>query len=238
VCVSVVAGARSRREVVVDQDLKKVAAGIGRFFAYALLAAFPILMLRQDILVLGNAVGENSLVEACQLALLGLSMSAFALLAWRRADDRRFAVLAAVLFACMLIRENDAVFDAALFHGAWKYLVAPLVIGSVFWALRDTRALLAGIARFLASHAGTMMLLGLAILLCFSRLFGMTEIWAAVLGDGYVRTAKNAIEETGELLGYSVILAASLRYLALRVRAQVRQLRGQGEAGVAAQRSL
>lgn len=224
-----------------DQDLKKVAAGVGRFFAYALLAAFPVLMLRQDILVLGNAVGEDSLVEACQLALLGLSALTFALLAWCRADDRRFAVLASVFFACMLIRENDAVFDLVLFHGAWKYLVAPLAIGSLVWALRDARALLSGIARFLAAHAGTMMLLGLAILLCFSRLFGMTEIWASVLGDGYVRTAKNAIEETGELLGYSVILAASLRYLAQRVRAQVRERRGLGKVAgtrLAAERRL
>lgn len=227
-----------RRDVAVNQDLKKVLAACGRFLAYGLLAAFPVLVLRQDILVLGNAVGENSLVEACQLVLLAMSVLAFGLLAWRRADDRRFALLAAVFFASMLIRENDAVFDGLLFHGAWKYLVAPLAIGSLCWAVRDVDALLAGLARFVGSHAGTMMLLGLAVLLGFSRLFGMTEIWTAVLGDGYVRTAKNAIEETGELLGYGFILAASLRYLTQRVRAQVRERRGLDKAALAPGRSL
>ena len=62
----------------------------------------------------------------------------------------------------------------------------------------------------------------------------MTEIWTAVLGDGYVRTAKNAIEETGELLGYTFILAASLRYLARSVKAQVRERRGLGRAAPSA----
>lgn len=223
-----------RRDVAVNQDLKKVLAAVGRFLAYGLLAAFPVLVLRQDILVLGNAVGEDSLVEACQLVLLAMSVLAFGLLAWWRADDRRFAVLAAVFFASMLIRENDALLDVLLFHGAWKFLVAPLVIASLAWALGDVRALLGGLARFVSSHAGTIMLLGLAILLCFSRLFGMTEIWASVLGDGYVRTAKNAIEETGELLGYTFILAASLRYLARRVKAQVRERRGLGRAAPSA----
>jgi len=222
----------------VDQEWKKVAAAVGRFFAYALLAAFPVWVLRQDLLVLGNTVGERSMVEACQLALLASSVMAFAVLAWRRLDDRRFAGLAALFFATMLVRENDAVLDALLFHGAWKYLAGPLAVAGLVWAMGDARALFSGLARFVASHAGTVMLLGLVILLCFSRLFGMTEIWTTVLGEGYVRTAKNAIEETGELLGYTFILAASLRYLAQRVRAQVREVRGLGKAQLSGRQSL
>lgn len=228
-----------------NQDIKTVLAAAGRFLAYCLLAALPVLLLRHDLHQLGNVLGERSLVELTQAGFLVASCSAFAMLAVRRPDDRRFAVLAAVLFAVMLIREMDALLDALLWHGAWKFLAAPLVIGALSWALRDWRAVLAGASRMLSSRSGTVMLLGMAVLLCYSRLFGMSSHWQAVLGDGYVRTVKNAVEETTELLGYSFILAASVDYLGQRLRAAMRVQQGarvarnaqQGEA-MAARRAL
>jgi len=57
------------------------------------------------------------------------------------------------------------------------------------------------------------------LLLFYSRLMGMTSLWNGLLGDQYIRIFKNAIEETTELLGYTFILAASLGYVAQRVRA-------------------
>jgi len=62
------------------------------------------------------------------------------------------------------------------------------------------------------------MSLGLALLLAYSRLLGMGHLWRGVLGDGYERIVKNAIEEGAELLGYTVILVASLGYLGRRLQ--------------------
>jgi hypothetical protein len=211
--------ARGAVVAVVNQDMKTVLAAAGRFLAYCLLAALPVLLLRHDLHQLGNVLGERSLVELTQAGFLIASSGAFALLAVRRADDRRFAVLASALFAVMLIREMDALLDVLLWHGAWKYLAAPLVIGALSWSLRDWRSVMAGGARMLSSRSGTVMLLGMAVLLCYSRMFGMSSNWHAVLGDAYVRTVKNAVEETTELLGYSFILAASINYLGQRLRA-------------------
>ena len=199
-------------------DVKTVLAAAGRFVGYCLLAALPVLLLRHDLAGLGNTLGEDSSVERAQLVFLLASCLSFVVLAWRRVDDRRFAVLAAAFFGCMLIREQDALFDALLFHGAWKYLTGPLALGALVWAAGDLRATFAGMARFLSSRAGAVMVLALVLVLCWSRLFGMTGIWTAVLGDGYVRTVKNAVEETSELLGYTFVLASSLRYLVQRVR--------------------
>ena len=200
-------------------DLAVVLAAVGRFLAYCLLAALPVLLLRRDLTWLGNTLGEASLVEVTQAGFLLATTLAFALLALRRAEDRRFAVLAAAFFACLLIREQDALLDGLLFHGAWKYLAAPLALGALVWALQDVRATLAGLARLLSSRAGTVLLLALAVLLIYSRLLGMTGIWTTVLGDGYVRTVKNAVEETTELLGYTFVLAASVGYVSQRLRA-------------------
>lgn len=201
-----------------NKDLKTVLAAAGRFFAYCLLAAVPVLLLRHDLGVIGNTLGEDSYVERAQAVFLLASTLSFVALAVRRLEDRRFAVLAAAFFACMLIREQDALLDGLLFHGAWKYLTTPLALGALVWAACDWRSTLSGLARFVSSRAGAVMVLALVLVLSWSRLFGMTGIWTAVLGDGYVRVVKNVVEETSELLGYTFILAASLRYLSQRVR--------------------
>jgi len=56
------------------------------------------------------------------------------------------------------------------------------------------------------------------MLLFYSRLFGMGALWQGLLGEGYIRIFKNAVEETTELLGYTFILAASLTYATRRIR--------------------
>ena len=204
-------------------ELKTVLAAMGRFFAYCLLAALPVMLLRHDLAATGNALGEDSLVELTQAGFLLTSCLSFLVLAWRRRDDRRFAVLAAAFLGCMLVREQDALLDGLLFHGAWKFVTTPLALGALGWAACDLRATLAGLSRFLSSRAGTVMLLAMMLVLCWSRLFGMTGIWSAVLGEGYVRTVKNAVEETSELLGYTFVLVASIRYLTQRVRHVARE---------------
>ena len=209
----------------VNKDLQSVVAGLGRFAVFCALAALPVVVLRQDLRVLGNTLGEQSLVELTQAGFLLVTSAAFFALAALRRDDRRFGVLAGTFFAVALVREQDALFDVVLFHGAWKYIVLPMALAALVWAARNVRETLSGMARFLSSRAGTVMLLGMALLLFYSRLFGMTGVWTAVLGDGYVRTVKNVVEETTELLGYSFVLAAGIKYCAQRVRAFARDQR-------------
>ena len=62
------------------------------------------------------------------------------------------------------------------------------------------------------------------IVLVFSRLFGMHQLWQHLMLDGYNRVVKNIAEEGTELLGYSICWLASTRYLwqtrPARVRAE------------------
>lgn len=213
--------------VQLNKDLKSIVAGVGRFFVFCMLAALPVLVLRRDVLWLGNSLGEQSLVEFTQAGFLLATSVSFMALAALRQEDRRFGVLAATFFAVMLVREQDALLDTLIAHGSWKYIATPMALLALLWAAGNVRETLSGLARFLASRAGTVMLLGLALLLCYSRLLGMTEIWTTVLGDGYARIAKNSVEETTELLGYGFILAASIKYVAQRVRAVARDPRSQ-----------
>lgn len=192
-------------------------AMIGRGLWLALIVTLAPVCLMIDVQVLANGVSEYSAVEFAQLILLALSALSFTYLAKRKREDRSFALLAAAFFACMLIREMDAYFDV-IAHGFWKYLVAPLALAAVVQALRQGRATLAALSRFSRSQAGLLVMAGLVVVLFYSRLMGMTGLWQGVMGDGYVRVVKNAIEESAELLGYSIMFAGAARYLLHRLR--------------------
>ena len=205
----------------VKDDFRFLLSHLARTAMFGLMVTLPALLLYCDIHWLKDGVGEWSLVELTQEGFLLASVLAFVRLARRRAEDRRFAVLAAGLFACMLLREMDAVFDL-LVHGLWKWLVLPVSVGCVCYALGDWRAALSALVRFLNTRAGTLMTIGLVLLLFYSRLIGLTALWDGLLAESYIRVFKNAIEETTELLGYTFILSASLAHVAQRVRAPAR----------------
>lgn len=190
--------------------------GLLRTLALWSLVAIPPLILLLDIQWLGNSVGEWSLVEASQLVLLIANAAAFAALAHQRPGERRFAVLAAAFFACMAIRETDAVWDLAL-DGLWQVMVAAVALAAVAHALADWRTTLRGLARFITSRPGLLMAVALGILLVHSRLLGMGMIWEGLLDEQYLRVFKNAVEETTELLAYVLITASSVVYLARRL---------------------
>lgn len=194
-------------------DLRLVMRRLLRAAAVWSLMAIPPIAVLLDIQWLGNSVGEQSLVESLQLILLAITAAAFVSLARRSPTERRFAVLAAGFFACMGIRETDAAWDL-VFDGLWQLLVAGVALAAVAYAAADWRAALRSLGRFLASRAGLLMTLALGILLVHSRLLGMGAIWEGLLDEQYLRVFKNTVEETTELLGYVLIAASGIVYVA------------------------
>lgn len=199
------------------KDLQIVGALAGRYAGLALLTALPVVLFHLDTLWLGNSVGEWSLVEVMAEAFVLSCILSFAWLARHSAADRRFAGLAAAFFACVLVRELDAMWDL-VFDGLWQVLVTAIALPAVIWAVRDLPATLAGARRFLMTRQGATMAAGLAVVLVFSRLFGMGAIWGQFVDLDAARVIKNAIEECTELLGYSFILVASAGYRRRRMR--------------------
>ncbi|MBK0010773.1 hypothetical protein [Stenotrophomonas sp. S41] len=173
-------------------------------FLLGVCMTLPILMLRLDVQIFANGVGEGGAVENAQLLLLGISIASLTVLAKVNQQDKKFALLAAAFFACMFVRECDFFLNELVPH-LWQYIVAVLSISALAYAASDPRSTAFGGLRFLRTDGGALVLPGLAVLLIYSRLMGMQDIWIDLLQDGYVRSVKNAIEETTELLGYTVI---------------------------------
>ncbi|MDD1780244.1 hypothetical protein LRP49_03425 [Enterovibrio sp. ZSDZ35] len=183
------------------------------FFSLALLVALPVLVVQIDINVLHNGLSEQSLTEYLENVLLLSTIACYVLIAVKKPDFRHFGVLVAGFFLCLFIRELDKWFDDNFWHGFWVYPAAIVASSALIYALTNKLAMLNSFARFVKNRNFTFLCLGLAILLVFSRLFGMGELWHSILTDGYVRTAKNVAEEGLELLAYFIILYASVRYV-------------------------
>lgn len=208
-------------QVSLTRAKRLVAGTLLRGVILMLVVSLPVFLLWLDVQWLGNTVGEVSTTELGQLAFLALITMSFGYLAWLSREDRRFATLTAGFFACMLIRELDAALDV-LMDGLWQGLTFLVSATCVAYAAIDWRATVRGMARLMASRFTIVMTIGLALLLAYSRLLGMGALWQGLMEDGYTRVVKNAVEESAELLGYTLILVASIGYVGSRIRRLVR----------------
>ncbi|QCR36459.1 hypothetical protein [Nissabacter sp. SGAir0207] len=195
-----------------SSDLYTILRALKQFVLCAVAVALVSTLLFIDIIWLHNAVKEVSLTEIAQETLLGLSALIFFRLAQRHPQWRYGFVLLGGFLLTMLIRELDGVFDLIV-HGCWVYFALLVTVLCLLGAARNMASTLSGLACFVRSRSYGIMLCALLCILLFSRLMGMHQIWENVLLDGYVRTAKNVVEEGTELFGYTLCFIASLQFM-------------------------
>lgn len=181
------------------------------FIFAALVIAFLLSLIFIDVLYLKNGLGEDSLTEICQEAILFAISITFWVLSKRFIRYRAAYILIGGFFACMFIRELDQIFDL-IFHGAWFYLALPVALCCIFYAFLHKKQTVDGLCHFTRQRSYPMMVAGLICVLVFSRLFGMGELWRGIMGEDFNRLAKNMAEEGSELLGYGFMLLATCSY--------------------------
>ena len=189
--------------------LKKFAQFFGIALVAALAVGLMVFLAYIDISAAGR-IKDASYTEDLQETLLLFSSIIFIYLAKKK--NARGLLLVAGFFACMWIREWDAVFDD-IFHGAWKYIAIPTAIGFMLWALREgLQKVWDDLAEFMRSKSYDIIVAGLIIVLVVSRLLGNRAVWMLMSGPDFKYVFKTFIEEGVELLGYMVIFAGSVRY--------------------------
>lgn len=127
-------------------------------------------------------------------------------------------LLLLAFIAASLVREQDYFFDEYVARHTWKILVALIVIPTLAWVITKRRAFLDEFRYYSNTFAFGLFAGGVLVTYVFSRLYGRQIFWRAVLEDNYVRIFKNVAEEVVELLGYSLILFATLELLLLALR--------------------
>lgn len=182
------------------------------FLGSALFLSMMMGLIFIDVVWMHNAVTEASLTECAQEIMLAVITLLFFHRAWRSPVQRPIALLVGGFFGCMLIRELDFLFDR-LSHGSWFWFALVLTLLCLAMALRNPRGLVTGLARFMEHPGWGMMSAGMLTILVFSRLFGIHQLWENLMLESYIRTVKNMAEEGSELLGYSLCMLATVRYL-------------------------
>lgn len=169
-----------------------------------------------DVLWLHNRVGETSLTEIVQAILLLACGVLWLRSAYKAPAIRGGCILVAGFYAALLIRELDYYFDA-IRHGAWLWFALASTALSLYYAWTWRTSVPVGLQRFIAHPTAGYTFCGLAAVLVFSRLFGMTVLWQALLQDHYIMVVKTAVEEGSELMGYTLCFFSSVWYcLSLR----------------------
>lgn len=182
------------------------------FFLFASAAcSLPVLCLWADISLFNLDIPEISLTEIVQESVLVSIVFIHFLLAKKWEFMRYCNILIGGFFLSMLIRELDAFFDL-LAHGSWVWFALLSAICALLYPVIHFRLTLTQLTHYTRTPWYGMMLSGLLAVLVFSRLFGMHELWYAILDKSYVRVVKNVVEEGSESFGYMLCLIASAGY--------------------------
>lgn len=151
--------------------------------------------------------GEISATEIIQEVFLFI-MGFLYLLAGRR--DRQLTTVAnliSVFFFIAFIREFNNFIDF------WFYLVLPLLV-LFFWLIyRDRRKIVKSVHYFLELPSTAWFVSGFLVTFIFSRFYGRARLWMEILESNFNRAAKSAAEEGIELLGYTILLIATVELL-------------------------
>ncbi|MFV0574890.1 MAG: hypothetical protein ACK5NC_05670 [Vibrio sp.] len=194
-----------------------------RFLILAVLVIIPVACVRIDMFHLKNGLGEVSVTEFFQEFILFISVCIFGYIAKNEPETRRAYTLITGFFACLLIREFDEFLDHIV-HGFWVYPALLVAISCIIYAWQDKEQTVKGLADHLQSGNSASMTVGLAILLIFSRIFGMGSMWDHLMAEHSIRAVKIVAEEGTEVLGYVVMFYASICYFIDFKRAQANKL--------------
>lgn len=194
-------------------DLKTILGGVAQFFVGVAISAAAVGLY---LFSFSHEMPHESWIEVGQETLL---FAALLLMGFAAKKDARYAGgiwLIAAFLTALFIRELDAWFDD-LFHGAWKYILVAY-LGWASWKIRRSgfATVIPGIAHFIRSPAFPMMLVGVVIVLAYSRLYGYKGMWALYAGECSWGAIKTLSEEATELVGYAMMFYSSWVYQRLK----------------------
>ena len=182
------------------------------FIIISLLSAGVITTINIDYFVLENNLSERSLTELFQQLLLLASVGIFIWSATKVAESRTLFILVAGFFGCMFLRELDFYFDMIV-HGFWLYPTLLLASSVIIYSVRHNDYLVSSVRSFSQTNAYFNILVGLVIIMIFSRLFGSGTLWKEVMNEDYHHIYKTIIQEGLELFGYVFVFIGSFHQL-------------------------
>lgn len=168
-----------------------------------------LLVLEATVLQGFDRFAELGFVELTQAAFLTISV---VVCLWQvRFVPERSALAAclAMVFAILLVRENDQIFELWLVHGFWKWPALLIFIGLLTYFIRHRHEVLAQLNSLVPTLAFGVLLAGFSTLV-FARIFGSSQLWEVVMGGAYLRVVKQAAEEGTEVFALGLLMAGCM----------------------------
>jgi hypothetical protein len=169
------------------------------------LCTIPI---EEDFLL--GVANESNLIEYSQQTLLFLSFT-IGFISLKFTKNYRIFMSAISLFLVMhLIRELDAWFDGLMPQIGWFPFVLIIIIITVFILIKNFITFLKELESVSHSLGFGVLLISLANLHVFTRIYGKPANWRNILGDQYSYNVERASEESVELVAYMMIFIAMI----------------------------
>ncbi len=99
-----------------------------------------------------------------------------------------------------------------VFDGLWQIIALVTLLITIWLVYRQKAFFKASVIYLFKTTAFGFIAAGILTTFVFSRLYGRGTFWKQVMEDGYMRTVKNASEESIELLGYAIIFFGAIEY--------------------------
>ena len=155
---------------------------------------------------------EYSPVEIIQVTILLVCGGLYGWVAKHCPSQRPIALPFGGLVAIFVIRELDYFLDRYSADNFWQVIMAVIAALIIVYTYRHRRRFRIAWLRVWPSPGLTLLFAGAAILFSFVRLIGHEPLWLAILGDGYERIVKLAVEELMEIAGYYFWLIGTIEY--------------------------
>lgn len=174
-----------------------------RFPLYAIAMFFATYMIKLDFAA--GEFKENSLTERTQEFFLLISVFILVVSSIKFVAYRYLNAILSLFFLTHFIRELDALFDS-YFDGLWQILAFSVVGIAIVVLIKHHKTFWAQVIEIQHQFAFGIFTVGLFVLHVFSRLYGKGTNWENLMGEFFLRSVKDASEESIELLGYTIIL--------------------------------
>jgi len=155
---------------------------------------------------------ESSLTEYFQEGTFFLTSLIYLFCTLNYKKTSAISILVGGFFLMAFIREFDAFLDMYVFDGAWQTLAFTVLGLTLFKSYKNWGKLKATLPSYMNTYPFGLMIGGMLVTFIYSRLFGESIMWKTVMEENYVRNVKNAVEESVELLGDSIILIGAIEF--------------------------
>lgn len=186
--------------------MKPVIISFIRLLVYGLLMYLCTIPMEADFKI-GQA-NESNAIEFAQHSLLFISILIGFISIFYTKHFRSFMSILSLFIAMHLVREFDAWFDLHFPQLGWFPFALVLAVILLVILIKNFKPFIIQIKTLKLTAGFGILLISLANLHVFTRIYGKPSNWVNVMGDKYLYSVERISEESVELIAYMMILIA------------------------------